>query len=144
MVFGGVLFGAMYASWLAGPVTWILFVFIFPIVKKKSTNTDEVKVPWFFLFFFSVGIIAEFATGAWIAFPFAWLLICGIKFIDTIRAGIKLVDDVFKIIYLGFSAILIAVGLLFDFWLVSWIAFPVALFICWILSKFKRFKRIQE
>ena len=143
MVYGGILFGAMYASWLAGPITWILFMFIFPLVRKKSSVYVEVKKPWFLLFVFSAGIIFEFITDAWIAFPMAWLIICVFKFVDEIKQDKHTVDTIFNVMYYGFSVVLMAVGLIFNYWIVSWVAFPVGLVVCWILSKFKRFKKVE-
>ena len=134
MLYGAVLYGMMYISWLAGPITWILFIFIFPIVKRK---TDAAKMPLFLLTIFVIGIIAELITGAWIAFPFAWLLICAVKFGLVIREKIRSVDDFFEFLYYLFSVILIGVGLTLNFWMASWLAFPVAFFICWVVKKLK-------
>jgi len=136
MLYSAILFGAMYISWLAGPITWILFIFIFPIVKRKS---DKAKMPLFLLTIFVIGVIAELITGAWIAFPFSWLLICVVKFGKVIREKIKTVDDLFEFLYYAFSVILIAVGLTLNFWMASWIAFPVAFLICWVVKKLKFF-----
>jgi len=141
MVYGAVFAGAMYASWLAGPITWILFVFIFPLVRKKSSSEDEIKTPWLLLFIFAVGIITEVITGAWVAFPLSWLIICAIKVVNIIREGNYSIDTVFNILYYIFSVILLAMGISLDFWIASWTAFPIALFICWVLSKFGRFKK---
>ena len=145
MVYSAVLVGAMYSSWLAGPITWILFIFIFPLVRRKSGSDEDegFSPPWLLLIIFIVGIIAEIITGAWVAFPLSWLVISAIKLVDTIREKIKTVDDVFNVLYYAFSVVLMAVGVGFNFWIVSWIAFPIALFICWILSKFKRFKKVK-
>ena len=136
MVYSAILFGSMYISWLAGPITWILFIFIFPIVKRKS---DKAEMPLFLLTIFVIGVIAELITGAWIAFPFSWLLICVVKFGVTIREKIKSIDDFFNLLYYATSVILIAVGLMLNFWIVSWIAFPVAILICWVVKKLKIF-----
>lgn len=144
MVYGAILFGAMYASWLAGPISWILFVFIFPLAKKKSDSMDEVDTPWLLLFIFIAGIIVEVITWAWIAFPLAWLIICAFKLVEIIREKIYTMDTVFNIMYYAFSIILMAVGVSLNFWMASWVAFPVALLVCWILSKFGRFKKAQE
>ena len=144
MVYSAVLFGAMYTSWLAGPITWILFMFIFPLVRQKSGNADEdFSAPWLLLFIFAIGIIAEVITGAWIAFPLSWLIICAFKLVDTIREKINTIDDVFNALYYAFSVILMAAGIALNFWITSWIAFPIALIICWILSKFGRFKKVK-
>jgi len=143
MVYSAVLVGAMYISWLAGPITWILFVFIFPLVRKKTGSTDEFKTPWLLLFIFAIGIIAEAITRAWIAFPLSWLIICVIKFVGIIRAKNDSINTVFEIIYYAFSIILMAVGISLNFWMASWAAFPIAIFICWILSKLGRFKKAE-
>jgi len=143
MVYGAILVGAMYASWLAGPITWILFIVIFPLVKKKSSIVDNADIPWLLLLIFAIGIIAEVLTGAWVAFPLSWLVICAIKLIDIIRKENFSIDTAFDIIYYAFSVILMAVGISLNFWIASWAAFPIALFICWLLSKFKRFKKAE-
>ncbi|MCL2406208.1 MAG: hypothetical protein FWC92_11805 [Defluviitaleaceae bacterium] len=144
MVFGAALAGAMYASWLAGPITWILFIFIFPLVRKKtSTDDDAHHFPWLLLFIFIVGLFAEALTRAWVAFPLSWLVICAIELVRTVREKNYTIDTVFNIIYYVFSVILMTVGISFNFWIASWSAFPIALFICWIASKFKRFKKAE-
>ena len=139
IVYSSLLRGTMYSSWLAGPITWILFIFIFPLVRKE--RNDEVRKPWLLLFVFAVGIVAEVLTGAWVAFPLAWLIICVVKFIDTIRVRPQTVDTVFDWIYYAFSVVLMAAGIFLGLWIVSWLAFPIALFICWVLSKHRRFKK---
>ena len=144
MVYSAVLAGVMYISWLAGPITWLIFLGIYPLVRKKRDEHDEVEKPWFLLIIFAVGIIVEIITRQWIAFPASWLIICAIKLVQTIRQGNHTIDSVFDILYYAFSVVLMSVGIILNFWITSWIAFPVALFICWILSKFKRFKKVKE
>ena len=141
MVYGAILYGAMYASWLAGPISWVIFVFIFPLVRKKSGRDDEVRMPWLLLTIFVVGIVAEAVTGAWVAFPLSWLIICAIELVNTIRERDKTIDTVFEIIYYAFSVMLIAVGIVMGFWIISWMAFPIALLICWVISKFGGYKK---
>jgi len=143
MVYGAILTGAMYASWLAGPISWVLFILIFPLVKKKSKNTAEVDMPWLSLLIFATGIIAEVITRAWIAFPLSWLIICIIQFVETIRKEDYSPDKAFNLMYYAFSITLLAVGITLGFWMVSWAAFPIALFICWILSKLGIFKKAE-
>ena len=137
MVYGAIFTGNMYASWLAGPITWILFVFIFPLVrrKEKGNSHGEAEMPWLLLGIFAIGIVVEVVTGAWVAFPLSWLIICAIKLANEIRVGIKIIDDVFNVLYYAFSIVLMAAGILFDLWLTSWAAFPIALAICWVLHK---------
>jgi len=144
MVFGAVLAGAMYASWLAGPITFVLFAFIFPLVRKKSSGADEVRTPWLLLFILAIGIAAEAVTMAWIAFPLSWLIICVIEFINVIRERDFTIDNIFNLQYYAFSVIFMAVGITLDFWVTSWAAFPLALFICWIISKLGRRKTPLE
>ena len=144
MVYGAVLAGVMYISWLAGPITWILFIFIFPLVRKKSRDIKNADFPWLLLLVFAIGVIAEVITGAWVAFPLTWLIICVIKLVDTVRAKNSSINTVFDAIYYAFSIILMAVGISLDFWMASWAAFPIALFICWVLKKFKRHEIAEE
>jgi len=143
MVFSTVLTNNMYASWLTGPVAWVLFVFIFPLIKSK-TSDDEFKMPWLLLLILLTGFIVELITGEWIAFPLSWLIICLLKLIGTIRAKIYTLDTIFDMIYYAFSVVLMTLGISLNYWLTSWTAFPIALLICWILSKFKRFKQVEE
>ena len=138
MVFGAVLFRSMYVSWLAGPITWILFICIFPLVRKKRDNKDNVEIPRVLLFIFVLGVVAEVITRVWIAFPLSWLFICMIKLVETARQRDHSIDNVFNIIYYAFSVILMAVGVGFGFWLASWAAFPIALLICWVINKYKQ------
>jgi len=143
MVYSSVLTYSMYASWLTGPISWVLFVFILPLVKRKS-DEEETAMPWFLLCIIITGIIVEFFTRAWFAFPLSWLIICAFKLIGTIRAKITTLDAVFNLLYYAFSVILMAVGISMGYWMTSWTAFPVALLICWILSKTNRFKKTKE
>ena len=143
MVYNAILTGTMYTSWLAGPITWVLFVFLFPILRKKRDAYDDVDKPWLLLAILTIGIVVEVITGFWIAFPMSWLIICAIKLFTTIRDGVNTINDVFDILYFSFTIILMSIGIAFDFWITSWLAFPVALFICWILSKFGKYKKVE-
>jgi len=141
MVYAAVFTDAMYVSWLAGPVTWVLFIFIFPLVKKrrrKIEDVDDLNLPWLMMAIFAVGLIAEAITRAWIAFPMAWLIICGFKLFDCIRERDGTPDSLFNILYYSFFIILLAVGIGFDYWMASWVAFPFALFICWLKNKYRQ------
>jgi len=145
MVYTSVLTNSMYASWLTGPIAWVLFVFIFPLVKRKhNDNEEEFKMPWFLLMILLAGVIVELFTRAWFAFPLTWLIICGFKLIGIVREKITTLDSVFNAIYYAFSVVLMILGITFGFWLTSWMAFPIALLLCWILSKFKRFKKPEQ
>ena len=143
MVYGSVLTNTMYASWLTGPIAWVLFVFIFPLVKRKS-STDDFKMPWFLLLILSAGFVVELITREWVALPLSWLIICIFKLAGAIRAKIFSLDAIFDMLYFSFSIVLMTLGIAFNYWITSWTAFPIALLICWILSKFKRFKRVEE
>ena len=146
MLYWAVLFGAMYISWLAAPITWVLFMFIFPIARRKSAADDgcEYKKPWLLLLIFAVGLIVEGITQAWIAFPLTWLIICAVNLFKTIREPDHFFDKVFNVTYYAGSVIMMAVGVIFGFWLFSWAALIIGLILCWILSKFKRFKKYKK
>ena len=158
MLYAAVLFGMMYISWLAGPITWILFIFLFPIVRKKRDRSkahqahqahqapqapEPIKKPWFLLLIFAAGLIGEGITQAWIVFPLTWLVICAATLFETIREPDYFFDKVFNILYYVFSVVLMAVGVIFGFWIMSWAPLIIALIVCWILSKFKRFKKYK-
>jgi len=140
MVYAAIFAGAMYISWLAGPITFVLFLFIFPLVRKTGVKPEKALLPKLLLLLLIIGIILEFITRAWIAFPLAWLIICAVKGIDILRKRNHSIDNIFNILYYLFSVILMALGITLDFWIGSWIAFPLAGIICWILSKFGRYK----
>jgi predicted membrane protein len=89
------------------------------------------------------GIVAEVLTGEWIALPLSWLIICVFKLVQTARKGNHTIDTVFAMLYYSFSIVLMSIGIILEFWITSWTAFPIALVICWILSKFKRWKKVQ-
>ena len=135
MVYAAVLNGTMYMSWLAGPISWILFVFIFPLVRKKDDDLEKSDKPWLLLVLFAAGLVAEIITGAWIAFPVTWLIICMVKMTGEIREYDRTPDSALNIMYYAFSIIMMAVGVGLGMWLTSWAAFPIALFVCWVLSK---------
>ena len=155
MLYAAVLFGMMYISWLAGPITWILFIFLFPIVRRKrnkskdtedandTNDTTVVKKPWFLLLIFAAGLIGEGITQAWVVFPLTWLIICAVTLFETIREPDYFFDKVFNVSYYAFSVVLMAVGVAFRFWIMSWAPLIIALILCWILSKFKRFKKYK-
>jgi len=145
MVYYSVLTSYMYASWLAGPISWVLFIFIFPLVKRKNSDADnEFKMPWFLLLVLLAGVVVEIITREWVALPFSWLVICIFKFAGIIRSKITSLDAIFNLIYYAFSVVLMTLGIILNYWLTSWTAFPIALAICWILSKTKRFKKVEE
>lgn len=141
MVYSAIFMGAMYISWLSGPISWVLFVFIFPLVRQKNSRTQEEKTPWLMLLILALGIAVEAITQAWVAFPLSWLIICTIKLANTIRQKDYSADGVFEIIYYVFSVVLMAVGVGLGFWMASWVAFPLSLIICWALSKFGLFSK---
>ena len=132
--------GEMWASWLGAPIAWILFLIIFSFLRKKE-GIEKTKIPWLCLIIFAVGVVAEVITGAWIALPLSWLVICAIKFVDSIRKADNSLDTVYDISFSILSVIAMAVGLTLNFWNISWSPILIALLVCWIFSKFKRFKK---
>ena len=137
MVFSSVLADAMYISWLAGPITWVLFIFLFPLLRRKEKDA-QVSVPWFMLSIFILGIVLEVVIGGWFFFPLSWLILCLFKLKNVITLKNKTLDHIFNIIYYILSVILMALGVGLNFWFTSWTAFPVSLVICWLLSKTKK------
>ena len=144
MLFSAILFGAMYISWLAGPITWVLFIFIFPLFNRASESDETAKIPWQLLFVLIAGIAVEAYTGTWVAFPLSWLIICGANFIETVRKGDRSLDTIFNAIYYAISVIMMAVGIFLGNWLMSWAALIIALLICWVLSKFKNLRGARQ
>ncbi|MCL2203983.1 MAG: hypothetical protein FWB88_08590 [Defluviitaleaceae bacterium] len=142
MVYAAVFAGAMYISWLAGPITWILFMILFPLIRKKTGRVEEIKIPWLLLCIFVAGLFGEAFIGGWVAFPLSWLVICAFKLVDTFRKEEDSIDRLFNALYYLFSVVMMAVGVGLDFWIASWAAFPIALLICWILSKFGHYKKL--
>ena len=49
MLYSSILLNTMYASWLAGPITWFLFIFLHPLLKKKKSAYEEWHMPWLFI-----------------------------------------------------------------------------------------------
>ncbi|MCL1862663.1 MAG: hypothetical protein FWF78_03755 [Defluviitaleaceae bacterium] len=143
MLYSAILFGAMYISWLAGPITFILFLFLLPILKKKRGVEDEIKTPWLQVFVLICGLIGEAITGTWIAFPLSWLIICAINFIYYIRKKKYSADIIFNMMYYAFSVVLMGMGIVMSFWLASWMAFPITLVIVWLLRKTNIIKDIE-
>ena len=144
MVYAAVLANAMYISWLSGPITFVLFIIIFPFVRNKNSATDEVGIPWILLLLLVLGAIAGVIFRTWHAPAFAWLLICAVKCTKTIRKSNLSIDHIFDILYYAFSVILIGIGILFNFWITSWLALPLAIIICWILSKCGKYDAVNE
>jgi len=60
-----------------------------------------------------------------------------------VRGKVTSLDDAFDAIYYSFTVVLMTLGISLNFWITSWIAFPITLLICWILGKSKRFKRVE-
>ncbi|MCL2201621.1 MAG: hypothetical protein FWB75_06610 [Oscillospiraceae bacterium] len=140
MVLYSAISGSMYISWLAGPITWLLYVFVMPLLKKRDDSQPRAALPGFLLAVFAAGVILEAITQQWIAFPLVWVIICAFKAIGTIRHSERTLNDIYDILYYISSVILILVGMILDFWVTSWLALPVAAFICWIIQMFKNRK----
>jgi hypothetical protein len=132
MVYGAIFADMMLISWLAGPITWVLFLIIFPLVRRKK---DKVHMPWRRIGILSAGIAVEIFTQAWVAFPLAWLIICVVELVHDIHTYDRTPNSAFQIMYHGIAVVVIAVGLIFGNWLMSWAAFPAALLVCWVMAK---------
>jgi len=139
MVLYAVFTESMYISWLAGPITWIVYVFLLPLLRQDDeSGTAKAQLPVFLLSFFAAGIVIELLTGQWIAFPFMWVLICVYKAYGFIRGGEYSMNVLYNILYYVFSVVLIAVGLVWGFWVTSWLALPVSMVICWGVDRWRK------
>ncbi|MCL2841304.1 MAG: hypothetical protein FWE05_11085 [Defluviitaleaceae bacterium] len=133
----GIVSGTWYASWLAGPIMWVLTIIFLAILKKSDDDVEvgDRKQPIsgkaIFLIIFTLGIAIEILTQAWIAFPLAWVIICGLKVINMGCRGNLNESRVFDLLYYFASFALITIGLIWNFWFTSWLALPVV----FILSK---------
>ena len=133
--------GDMWASWLGAPISWILFLIVFLFLRKKE-GTEKISIPWLCLIIFVVGIVAEVITRAWVALPLAWLIICAITLIGHIREAESSLDTVYDISFNLLSILAMALGIFLNFWYISWSPILIALFVCWIFSGFKKFKKV--
>lgn len=143
MIFYGIITNGMYASWLASPVTWVLFVFLFPLLKQKEERKALV-VPWGMLGILMGGVLFEIVLGGWLFMPLSWLVICLIKLKDEVKVKEKSLDRSFNLIYYVLSVTFMGLGIGFDFWITSWTAFPVALVICWVMFKMGIYGTVKE
>jgi hypothetical protein len=101
-------------------------------------------MPWLCLVIFVAGVIIEIIIGGWIALPMSWLVICAIKLIDSIRKAETSLDTVYDISFNILSVAAMAAGVFLNFWYISWSPILLGLFVCLILSKFKRFKKDKK
>jgi hypothetical protein len=130
----------IWASWLGAPIAWILFLVIVPFARKKD-STKKTNIPWLCLIIFITGVVAEVITREWISLPLSWLAICAIMLIGHIRKAERSLDTVYDISFSILSIIAMVLGIVLDFWYISWSPILLALLLCWIFSKFKRFKK---
>lgn len=137
----GILTGAWDSSWLAGPITWILFMVLWIIsgnmAKKAKKGVKQILQDVGLVSIFVLGIIAEVLTQAWIAFPITWIVISAIEGIGLIRQGNHTEDDIYDILYHIFTIILISMGLIWDMWITSWLAMPVVIILSKVISFIK-------
>jgi len=117
--------GHMYASWLAGPITFVLFAVIWPVLRNKK-DKEQARFPVIPLIVLLAGIVAEVVMGGWIAFPVSWILICAIKICGLLRSHRLSAEVMVDIVYYVLSIALISIGLIWGTWIFSWIAFPIA------------------
>jgi len=139
MVYSSVFLNAMYISWLASPITWILFIFLVPLLRSKE-RIENITFPWLMLFILIGGAFFEMLIGGWFFFPLSWLIICVLKLKDAIVDENKSIDRLFNVSYYSLSVILMGLGVTINFWFASWSAFPLSFLICWLVSKTRKYK----
>jgi len=136
MLLIGIIMGQMYSSWLAGPIVFVLLAVIWPLLRNSEDN-KKAYFPTVLFILLLAGIVVEVVVGGWIAFPVSWILISAVKLYKTIRTC-RLTEDVLvDIIYNAFSIILLTISLIWGSWIISWLAYPVAV----IIGKIMRGKK---
>jgi len=142
ILFRAIISGDWSGSWLAGPITWILFVFIGMLIK---TPEEKEKSPILrdtgLLLIFALGIIIEAWSRTWVAFPVAWILICAIKAFGLIRQKHFTDDNIEDIFYYMLTVILISMGLIWSIWISSWTALPIVLVLSAVVNKVRQLRR---
>ena len=133
----GIIQGQMYSSWLAGPVVFVLFMVIWPLLRN-SKDGEQAYFPTIPFIILIAGIAAELVIGGWVAFPVSWVLISAIKLYETIRKYRPTEDVVVDIVYHAFSIILLSASLVWEIWAVSWLAYPIAVIIGKVVDRIRR------
>jgi len=142
MLFFAIITGRMYASWLAGPITFILLAVILPFLRN-SKDKENAHFPAIPLLVLSAGIIVEVFIGGWIAISVSWIFVCAYKIYGLIRKYSLTEDVTIDVLYYAFSIILISIGLVWGLWITSWLAFPIAIVISKAIGRVKS-KRFSE
>jgi len=134
MLLIGIVMGQLYASWLAGPIVFVLFTVIWPLLRN-SEDKEQVYIPTIPLFLLIAGIVAEVIVGGWVAFPVSWILISAIKVYKIIGKRTFTEDVLVDITYHSFSIILLSTSLIWGSWIISWLAYPISVTVGKIVSK---------
>ena len=137
MLLFGIIQGQMQSSWLAGPIVFVVFTIIWPLLRN-SKDREQAYFSAISMIILLAGIVVEILVGGWIAFPVSWILISAIKVYKTIRKYKFSEDVIVDIIYHSLSVILISTSLIWGSWIVSWLAYPVAVITSKVMSKIKR------
>ncbi|MCL2620919.1 MAG: hypothetical protein FWD97_08320 [Defluviitaleaceae bacterium] len=137
MLLIGIMQGQMHSSWLAGPIVFVVFTIIWPVLRNRK-DKEQVRFSVISVSILLAGIVVEILVGGWIAFPVSWILISAIKVYKTIRKYKFAEDAIVDIIYHSLSVILISASLIWGSWIISWLAYPVAVITSKVMGKMKR------
>jgi len=136
MLLIGIIQGQMYSSWLAGPIVFVLFTVIWPLLRNRE-DKGQSYFPTLPLVLLLAGIVVEVVIGGWVAFPVSWILISAAK-VYTIIRKYKFTEDVLvDIIYHALTVILLSISLIWGTWIISWLAYPASVIIGKVICKVK-------
>jgi len=139
MLFIGIIRGNMYSSWLAGPIVFVFFAVIWPILRG-SKEEEQASAPALSFILLIAGIIMEIVIGGWIAFPLSWVAISCVKVYKIVQTN-RFTEEIWvEIMYHIFTIIFLSASLIWDFWAVSWLAYPVSVIIGKIIDKKRKRK----
>ena len=137
MLLVGIIKGEFYSSWLAGPIVFVLFTVIWPVLRNRE-DKGQAYFPTVLVVLLLAGIVTEVVIGGWIAFPVSWILISAIKLYKTIRICKFTEDFIVDIAYHAFSIILLSTSLIWGSWIISWLAYPISVIIGKGMCRIKR------
>jgi len=132
----GIVQGQMQSSWLAGPIVFVIFTVIWPVLRNTEDKAKS-RLPIIPVIIFVAGVVLEVVLGGWIAFPVSWILISTYKLCEIIAKQKFSEDVVVDIAYHAFTIILLTTSLIWGSWVISWLAYPISVIIGKIISKLR-------
>ena len=113
-------------SWLASPITWVLFAIIRLFSRKLCEDrSKELLRTVLRMSVLAAGLVVDIAGGSWFAFPLAWIFLSLLELYDIARAR-TLREDLFDVLYSVFTVIFLVIALIWGLWITSWLGLPIA------------------